>query len=53
MANKKEPKEKSNSVKLTDSNILKEAKIVSIKRNYESLGEYITQAVKEKNQREK
>lgn len=49
----KESKEKSNSVKLTDSNVLKEAKILSIKKNYDSLGEYVTQAVKEKNDREK
>lgn len=46
-------KEKSNSVRLLDNNVLKEAKIISIKKGYDTLQEYITEAVKEKNQREK
>lgn len=50
---KSKEKEKSNSVKLTDSNVLRNARMIVIKRNYNSLQEYITQAVKEKNQREK
>lgn len=46
-------KEKSNSVRLLDSNVLKEAKIISIKKGYDTLQEYVTEAVKEKNKREK
>lgn len=46
-------KEKSNTVRLLDSEVLKDAKIVVIKRGYASLQAYITEAVKEKNQREK
>jgi hypothetical protein len=46
-------KEKSNSVKLSDNNVLKEAKIICIKRGYDTLQQYITEAVKEKNQKEK
>ena len=45
-------KEKSNSVKLLDGTALKEAKIVCIRKNY-TIQEYVTEAVKEKNQREK
>lgn len=45
-------KEKSNSVKLLDTTVLKEAKIVCIRKNY-TIQEYVTEAVKEKNQREK
>lgn len=50
---KAKAKEKSNSVKLSDGDVLKEAKLVVIKRGYSTLTEYVTKAVKEKNQREK
>jgi len=46
-------KEKSNTVRLLDSNVLKDAKIISIKKGYDTLQAYVTEAVKEKNQREK
>lgn len=49
---KTKDKEKSNSVKLLDGAVLKEAKIVCIRKNY-TIQEYVTAAVKEKNQREK
>lgn len=49
----KNGKQKSNSVKLTDGKVLNDAKIIVIKKGYDSVGEYVTQAVKEKNQREK
>jgi hypothetical protein len=45
-------KEKSNSVKLLDGDVLKQAKVVCIRKNY-TIQEYVTEAVKEKNQREK
>jgi len=46
-------KEKSNTVRLLDSTVLKDAKIISIKKGYDTLQQYVTEAVKEKNQREK
>jgi len=51
--NKQPTKERSNSVKLTESNVLKEAKMIAIKKGYNTLGAYITEAVKEKNKRER
>ena len=45
-------KEKSNTVRLLDGNVLKEAKILSIKKGYDTLQEYVTEAVKEKNEKE-
>lgn len=45
-------KEKSNSVKLLDAEVLKQAKIVCIRKNY-TIQEYVTEAVKEKNAKEK
>lgn len=36
-----------------DPEVLKEAKLTSIKKGYDTLQEYVTEAVKEKNQREK
>lgn len=50
---REDKKDKSNSVKLLNSKCLDEAKIIVIKRNYQSLQEYVTQAVEEKNKREK
>jgi hypothetical protein len=51
---KKQPKkEKSNSVKLLRGEALKDAKVVVIKNNYPSIGEFVTQAVEEKVEREK
>jgi hypothetical protein len=49
---KTKTKQKSNTVKLLDTAALNEAKIICINKNY-SIQEYVTEAVKEKNKREK
>lgn len=50
---KTKEKEKSNTVRLLDNNVLRDAKIISIKKGYDTLQQYVTEAVKEKNSREK
>jgi hypothetical protein len=50
---KKQPKkEKSNSIKLLRSKALEDAKVIVVRRKYDSIGEYATQALEEKNKRE-
>jgi len=46
-------KEKSNTVRLIDNTVLRDAKIVVIRKGYDSLQQFVTEAVKEKIQREK
>lgn len=53
MQGKKKEKEKSNTVKIIDDNVMRDAKIVVIRKGYDSLQEYVTEAVRDKNQREK
>lgn len=50
---KEKPKGKSNMVSISDDTVMRDAKIIVIRRGYDSLRDYITEAVKEKNQREK
>lgn len=49
---KEKEKERSNTVRLLDNGVLRDAKIISIKKGYDTLQQYVTEAVKEKNQRE-
>lgn len=49
---KTKTKQKSNTVKLLDIRVLNDAKIICITKNF-SIQEYVTEAVKEKNQKEK
>lgn len=50
---KEKPKGKSNTVSLADDTVMRDAKLISIRRGYDSLRDYVTEAVKEKNHREK